>query len=95
MTIVTLVLPDGNDSSHVQTADGQMHIVEVDDVGRRIVRIPVRQAQLLLNSGMPSSVPWREANWLIAQTIATTFDQRRGARLARCGVDARLQEVLR
>jgi hypothetical protein len=67
---VLVMLPGGNESTLITTADGQVHDVMIDESGRRVVRIPASDARMLINSGLPCCVPWRESDWTLAMNIA-------------------------
>jgi nucleoside-diphosphate-sugar epimerase len=65
--IVRLVIVEN--ISHFGTSDGKLELVEVDDMGRRFVWIKAKFAQEVLCSGLPSSVPFREANAELADAL--------------------------
>jgi hypothetical protein len=64
---VCVVVP--NDSSVITTPDGEPHLVEIDPQGRRVVWISADHTRALLNSGLPCSLPWKEANMQLAANL--------------------------
>jgi hypothetical protein len=57
------------DSSVITTPDGEPHLVQIDQQGRRVVWISAEHARVLLNSGLPCSLPWKEANMQLAANL--------------------------
>jgi hypothetical protein len=65
--IVTVTVP--NEYSVIETPDGHSHIVAVDTDGRRTVTISAEHARVMLNSGLPCSIPWKQANAELAERL--------------------------
>ena|ERR1700722_19965720 len=61
--------------SHMQTADGVIHTVEIDDAGRFIM-IEARLARRMICTGLPSSLPLRDANAKLAEALGPLRQQR-------------------
>jgi hypothetical protein len=60
MTRVRIQVP--GDSSTLITASGDVVNTTVDETGRRWAELLADDARAILNSGLSSSLPWRELN---------------------------------
>jgi hypothetical protein len=54
--------------SHVGTPDGNLHPVELDGAGR-FIKIKAEIAQQMICTGLPSSIPLRDANAALADAL--------------------------
>src|SRR6266478_3110307 len=55
--------------STVVTPDGVAHLAEIDEAGRRFIWIKSAFARLMLNSGLPCSLPLKAANIALSETL--------------------------
>jgi hypothetical protein len=57
-----------NEVSHFGTPDGKLELVEIDDAGRFIM-IKAKFAHQMLCTGLPSSLPLRDANAALTSAL--------------------------
>lgn len=80
MTRVRVQVP--NDSSTIITASGEVVNTTVDETGQRWAKLLADDARVILHSGLPSSVPWRELNpALTGGALGPISPQPRGIRV--------------
>src|SRR5258706_7863988 len=65
--LVRVFIP--GETSTIITPDGESHLVKIDEAGRRFVRIKSDFARLMLNSGLPCSLPLKAENEALAATL--------------------------
>jgi len=78
--LVDVTVPDG--SSHIVTPDGHAHIDQVDETGRRHVRIKAEFACMIINSGPPDSLAWKALNEQLSQRLGPPPKQEPGLHIA-------------
>jgi hypothetical protein len=79
---VCVLLPVGNETSIVTTANGEPYLVEIEN-GRRVIYLPRDDARMLLNSGLPESLAWREANMQLADWLGRPPQESPGINVGR------------
>jgi hypothetical protein len=65
--LVVVFVP--GEATMVITPDGREHPTQVDENGRRYVEIKTDFARVMLNSGLPCSLAWKEANAALAERL--------------------------
>jgi hypothetical protein len=78
--VVDVTVPDG--PSVITMQDGTPHVVQVDENGRRFIKIKADFARVLLNSGRPECLPWKELNAVFAERLGPPPKAEAGVNIA-------------